>query len=364
METRDRIIIILVFLITLVLIAGGYFVYFYQNRIDRSAELLKQKEQNQAIRNGCLKENEFTDYPINPKYAIEIKAPLNPLVVSVRDKGTQKEKFSFQIEGINPDHYHPVELHKCGVYVLRKFNYDPQKSIQMPGYREELWRYHYDGIGESVFLLAEKNASGIYKAEFNNDFRIDPNEKYLVLEKGYLGKDDYALIIKDLETKEDIFSLALEEIVKQYPDFVGNFNMRDWSKDSRYFWGDIFDGADVLAMFRIDSTSWKWEMFEVSPYTMGGTALNPEYGYITYDDGPPWTGDIDFDEINKEEWLKEGKRLNFYLYNLFTKENIILTTVDDPLWNFKPKWLSDTELQYELPDGEKKIYKIVKNQSL
>ena len=76
METRDRIIIILVFLITLVLIAGGYFVYFYQNRIDRSAELLKQKEQNQAIRNGCLKENEFT----SDCYSIKLSADKQTII--------------------------------------------------------------------------------------------------------------------------------------------------------------------------------------------------------------------------------------------------------------------------------------------
>lgn len=32
--------------------------------------------------------------------------------------------------------------------------------------------------------------------------------------------------------------------------------------------------------------------------------------------------------------------------------------ITEPLWYFKPKWLSETELGYTLPNGEKKVYKI------
>ncbi len=66
----------------------------------------------------------------------------------------------------------------------------------------------------------------------------------------------------------------------------------------------------------------------------------------------------DFDEVNKEKWLKEGKKSGLFLYNLFTKEKIFIVSVEEPLWWFKSNWLSDTELEYELPTGEKKIYKI------
>ena len=31
---------------------------------------------------------------------------------------------------------------------------------------------------------------------------------------------------------------------------------------------------------------------------------------------------------------------------------------DEPLYSFKPEWISDTELQYEMPDGEIRIYKL------
>ncbi len=354
MGKKQKVFIVIFSLFFVLLISGcGIYFLFFRSKGNiiqqdkRISEIQKPQE-----RPACLDENKEVSYKSANKEDI-----LADLIIFVNNKLIDEEVFSFKIGNVYRTSPR-AELHKCGVYTIRVFNYDRKKSKQEPGFKVEIWKYQYDGKGYPFFLLSEKKETGLTVGDYSYAFRVSPNEKYLILEKSYLGKDDYSLVIKDLNTKQDIFVLPAKEIVKQYPNLTGGFDMRDWTKDSRYFWGDIFDGADVLAIFRIDSTAWKREIFEVSPYTMGGTALNPEYGYITYDDGPPWTGDMDFDEINKEKWLKEGKKLNFYLYNLFTKENILLITVDDPLWNFKPQWLSDTEIEYELPTGEKKIYEI------
>jgi len=34
----------------------------------------------------------------------------------------------------------------------------------------------------------------------------------------------------------------------------------------------------------------------------------------------------------KQEWREQGKKSTLYLYNLFTKEQILLETTDEPLW--------------------------------
>ena len=120
----------------------------------------------------------------------------------------------------------------------------------------------------------------------------------------------------------------------------------------------MFAGANEIAYLRILRDLWKLDVLPVPSGTSGGTALNPEYGYVTYDTGPGWIGIDVIAEQVYDEWRKEGKKIDFYLYNLFTKEKTLLATIDDPSWSFKPQWLSDTELRYELPTGEKKIYKI------
>ena len=116
----------------------------------------------------------------------------------------------------------------------------------------------------------------------------------------------------------------------------------------------------MLAFFRIEAGIWKWEIFEAPQGTMGGDALNPELGYTTYNTGAPWTGSQELNEEIKKQWQEQGKIASFYLYNLFTKKQILLATTTDPIWYFKPRWLSDTELQYYIPSGEKKVYKIEK----
>ena len=63
---------------------------------------------------------------------------------------------------------------------------------------------------------------------------------------------------------------------------------------------------------------------------------------------------LDFESIKV---LKPGKYV-LDLHNLFTKERVLLETVSDPGWFYKPQWISDTELQYTMPSGEVKIYKL------
>ncbi len=330
-------------IIAIVILLGlvGVGIYFYQIK-DKSEKI---------NHNPCLLDNEVADYKIEQK-----GISLADMIVIVSDKNTKKEVASFEINNIFETST-SIELHRCGLYVIKMFNYDPRKAKQEVGYRDELWKYNYGGEGKSLILLAEKPREFI--SYYSPDFRVDPEEIYIVLEQGYLGKSNYALVVKNLVTKNDAFILPLQEIANKYPYALGSFNMREWTKNGQYFWGDVFVEANVLAFFRIERDAWKIDVFPVLQGTMGGTALNSELGYITYDDGPPWTGDLELDKIYKEQWGKEGRKVHFYLYNLFTKEQILLATIDDPLWSFKPEWLSDTEFEYYIPPGERKIYEII-----
>ncbi|MBA4320057.1 MAG: hypothetical protein C0412_16780, partial [Flavobacterium sp.] len=346
--TIKRIILVIVLGVLMALILGGGIYFFIKKEIPTPKPITENQE-NKINTHRCLSENEQADFKIerlgkypSPEYNKGF------IEIVVKEITTDREIKKFKIDDINPDLYHSLEIHKCGIYVLKGSIFNEFKSWYE---KYGIWYYIYDGEGK--MLISNEDYQ-----PYSLDFRIDPNENYIVLEKGYLGKDDYALVVKDIDTKQDIFVLLANEISKNNPNIIGSFNMREWTKDGEYFWGDIFEGADVLAFFRIEKGSWKLEIFEAPIGAMGGTALNSEFGYITYDDGPPWTGDIEFSQMYKEQWLKEGKKVNFYLYNLFTKEKILLATVEDPLWYFKPLWLSDTELQYELPNKEKNIYKI------
>jgi len=318
----------------------------------------------------CLNENQQADFKIERlgKYpSVEYNKGFAEIIV--KNKITNSEIRRFKIDDIiDPSHSHPIELHQCGVYIIKEFNFDRSSYKALPGFRVEIWRYDYTGNGRVLVVLAEENETGIpdsagvpgkhYVFYYSYDFRIDPNEKYIVLERGYLGKDDYALVIKDLSTKQDIFMLPIKSIAEQYPDRVGNFGMLEWSQDGRYFWGRIFDGAYSLAYFRVEASSWKADIFEAADGSLGGMPLNVNTGYLPIQPGLVWTGDVELTQELKEKDRREGKKSSLSIYNLFTKEKILIATTDEPQFFFKPKWLSDTELEYTLPSGEKRIYTI------
>ena len=336
-------------------------IYYFFEKLSPSKQILSEV---QTTRSPCLGENEIVDFPVNEYYSGEdFKYPKFPVVIYIKDKNTNKEKFHFQIDGVR-ENYYPLEIRRCGIYIIRQFNYDSQKVkqglTQGVGYRSEFWRYTYDGKGESLFLFHEITDRGEYKSYFATDFRVDPQEIYVVLERGYPDADNYALVMRNLNIGKDDFVLLRQVLLEKYPEFVGYFRLREWTRDGNYFWATLSMTSKVEAFLRILKNVWKVDVLSAPTGTMGGVALNTESGWITYDDGSPWTGVMELDQMYKEQWQKEGKKVHFYLYNLFTKENILLTTIGDPSWSFKPRWLSDTELQYELPVGEKKIYEIKK----
>ena len=346
-------------LVAIIMVIVGSVYFLSPKKIPKSEEV--KKEEVFEKHTECLGENEQADFKVERlgKYP-SVEYDKGFIEIMVKKLTSDKKITGFKIDNIiNPSHYHPAEIHKCGIYVIREFNYSPKTRRSTLNYSNDLWKYNYKNEGMEILKFSFTDSSGKYNSFYNDDFRIDSTENYVVLERGYLGKDDYSLVVKNLETKEDIFVLSANEIQKRNPNLAGGFDMREWSKDGRYFWGDIFDGAYVNAYFRIDTQNWKPDIYEALDGTGGGDALNVETGYVTYHkDIIPWTGDAEFDEINKEKWLKEGKKVHFYIYNLFTKKQIFLEIFDDPTWFTKPKWLSDTELQYELPSGEKKIYKL------
>lgn len=348
-------LIVFIFL-TIILLAGAeiyWFNFLQENFGSRNTE---------RKHSACLINDEIANYSMAGKNQKQQEAnrdyfATSPVTIFIKDRKSGEEKYKFQIQD-NSEGFYTLQLFKCNIYITRIFNFDKAKGVPLSDYKTELWQYNYNDEGENFLILFKEEGA---PDNYGQGFRISPFENYIVLEQKYPGDPNHALIIKDLKTKQDIFVLSAKEITKQYSNVVGSFGLDKWTGDGRYFWGDIFEGAYVNGYFRIDTSNWKVDIYEAPDGAMGGSKLNINTGYLPIQPGQIWTGDIEFDEINRERLLKEGKKSEFYLYNLFTKEKIfIISHADDPLWWFKPDWLSDTELQYELPSGEKKIYKIEK----
>ncbi len=338
--------------VIILLAAATLYVYFYFFR--KPAQIVQTSPETQITHPPCLGDDEATIFQY---IGAPHMATSSNIIIS--DKITNKEKFHFKIDNLFVNHGHPYEFRKCGIYVIKEFNSDYKNGKFPPGFKIELWRYKYNGEGMPILKFAGENEKGEPTVYYSYDFRTDFLEVFLALIEGYSGDiDNFATIIKEIETKNDIFSLKYKDIINKYPDLEGVFGLQGWTKDSRYFWGDLFDGAPVFGFYRIERDTWKVDIFSAPPNTQGGDALNSELGYITYTDGAPWSGDADTDEMYRQQWKKEGRKVHFYLYNLLTKEQILLATIDDPRWYFQPQWISDSELKYSDPEKGEVIYKI------
>ncbi|MCK4553953.1 hypothetical protein KAU19_03245 [Candidatus Parcubacteria bacterium] len=282
-----------------------------------------------------------------------------PLEVIIRDKVSKAIKNKIIIVDKIRENSYSAQVRKCGIYVMRMFNYDSSKTKQNVGYKNEIWRYDYLGQGELLILLSEKPKEFI--SYYSPVFRVSSNEQYITLTSGTLYDDDYSLTIKDLNTKEDVFILKMSDIAQRYYNSdspFGNFDMKEWTSNSQYFWGQIAAAANNIGYFCVDTENWTYEFYESPQGQMGGEKLNIETGWVTHHTDLVWTGVHQLTEELKEERREQGIGTKFYLYNLFTKKKILVYETDEPIFFTKPEWISDTEVEYELPNGEKKIYKL------
>jgi hypothetical protein len=318
----------------------------------------KNVGKEQITHSTCLSDNEIADfdYDVDLYNNTGIKLPINSTTtIYIKNKDTGQEIFKFLISNVQTGSP-SIEVHKCGVYVIRNFDLDEKKGLYK---RHELWRYTYDG--NSTVILP----NDVFLKLYSLNFKVDPTDTFLALQKFYPGHPEAAIVIKNLNSPqlEDVLIISPNDILRKLPQLSKEryiFDVVGWSSDGKYLWG-VSQGTTDTVYFRINIIDKHKENLEVFVMPKDAIHYGPprvDTGYIWYIYGPSWVGIHEIQEQIYEEWRKENKKKILYLYNLFTKEKIKLAEVDDPAWNFGPRWLSDNELRYQLPSGETKIYKI------
>lgn len=367
MNTKNNLAILVGITAVAILFASAVFI-IYKNtpallnwEFDSTDQLKGVVENDRAnIEWQCLNENEEAGYYDKLGRFGQTWVPkTDPLEVIVRDKKNKEEIKKVMIDDVM-NSYHPAEVIRCAIYVLREFNFDAKSFKMLPGYNVALWRYGFDNESEKLIIFREKGTDNDYDSSYSYDFRVSPDEKYVALIKSYGGQDDYSLVIKDLKTKEDAFILTMNEFLLRYPDIEGSFDLIGWKSDGRYFWADIMTGAPTPGYLRVDSRDWSYEAWETPEKALGGFEPNYMTGWMPYAPSAVWTGMVEMDEAVRADAKAKGQISPLYIYNLFTKKQIKIDEVQsDPIWNFgPPTWLSDAELEYQMPDGEKKTYKL------
>ena len=307
-------------------------------------------------RGVCLSENESASYTFEDN----ARRAASYVTVTVQDD-TETVARQFRETILAPTHYHPIELHPCGAYFARSLNYDYASRTTLVGYTAGIWKYDYMGRGEEIVTIGDA-LDGTKKSIrnfFSSDFRVSPDEKLILLERGYSSDDNYALVVKDIAAGSDVFVLPIADLWRENEHLVGNIMFLDWTREGQYFWFSLFEAAYVNGWVRIDSRDWSYELFEAPEGVLGGYPLNLETGWVPLIPGAFWTGVVEFDEDVKQERAAAGETANLYLYNVFSKERRLVEDTDVPIWRgLNAKWLSDSELEYTIPNGTKKTYRV------
>jgi len=347
--TRNRFITILAILIPL-LIIGGVSLWFVQDKtgiaekqaiINNEIITATTSVQNNIV-DRCLQSDRVVDY------IIEDNKTNSESYVTIQIKNKETEQVIREFRETLRVNYYPVESWNCGIYFIREFNYDYRTQKRTSDYSNSLWKYNYDGEGREIVDLDS----------YGTDFRISPDEKYVALIKSYFGKDDYALVIKSLDTTTDAFVVIANDMFQMHENVIGTFRFLDWTEDGRYFWARISQGAHVYGWIRIDIQNWSHDVYEAPEGILGGYPLDIDTGWIPAVPGAFWTGfDGDEEEIRKERQGLGQQTSSLYLYNVITKERILVHTENDPVWDgWLIKWLDQKTLEYTLLNKEKATF--------
>ena len=311
----------------------------------------------------CLEEYEKAVYSGYSNRRQGIPKP-DEITVSVIDTRTNATTTSFTAPIISATHYHPVELRDCGVYFGQTENYDYENRTSLPGYAAYIRAFDYSGTLQNEIKISQDlvgDRKG-YERFYGTDFRIPPDEKNIILTTGYVGDSDYAIIIKSLETKEDLFTLPLQELFTEV-GFGGSLEFLNWTNNDRYFWTSLFEGAYTQGWIRIDTTDWSYEVYKApgsGTDTMNGYPLNTTTGWIPYIPGSFWSGIVEIDEQINEDRKQQGETATLHLYNIFTKEDRVIYESNAPTWQDTGFfWKDDTTLEYTNPETGERVEYVV-----
>lgn len=219
--------ILLIILLLIVISAGSIYYYFVKRESEISTQPIVENKKTE-IEPVCLSDDEETEKIRTRQLPDEMTKQPRPLYISIKDKNTKEEKFSFSIENVDYGRDWTTQIRKCGVYVLRAINFDYENQRGFSDFRLEVWRYRYDGTEEKIIE--------------ESSFSIDETETYIALIKGWYGEpEEHALVVKNLKTMEDEYVITLKELMEKYPDVEPATISLDWWGQKRFKTEDIFD---------------------------------------------------------------------------------------------------------------------------
>ena len=116
-------------------------------------------------------------------------------------------------------------------------------------------------------------------------------------------------------------------------------------------WLDNTLGSSLTGIVKINTSN-----YDVTKYDLSGLPAGPEFIINVYKEKIAFSNfPAMFDVDSAQEYERSGMKVNLIVYDLSSKsQQIIATSVTK---KFEPKWLDESTLEYNNPDGTGRITK-------
>ncbi len=190
----------------------------------------------------------------------------------------------------------------------------------------------------------ENNESLIYKGK-NVEISSSPDGEYLIIIENLYKDSKNVSNLKILDKNDKVI---FDEIIEL--ELFTELKPYGWNKSK--VWSVFTYTGDSMKFLILDTKSFEYEVLKTSFFQCFEYELNIRTGWICYSDFPQLR-----DIYNYNDFINSNKKVNLFLYNIYTNEKIkIATSIAKP---FDPKWIDDYTFVYKNPvNNERVLYKL------
>lgn len=225
-------------------------------------------------------------------------------------------------------HHHSSEYHNGNLYIIRRIGYDgyPDET-----WSDELWRYDL-----------QKNGTKLYSTK-GIDFRVNINENLvaIITNEAFTLLDNRGKTLKQFQSAEIVVD----------PEAIPMFVSLAWEQNSIWI-GNAF-GPSLAGLAKVDTKT-----YTVTKYDLADLPAGPEFTINVHSEKLAFSNyPALFDVDSAEDYEKSGAKVNLQVYDLTTdKLQLIATSITK---KFEPEWIDKNTLEYNDPNSEGRVQKII-----
>ena len=322
-SNRNLKIIIGVLVVLLIASIGVAGFYVYKNKQITPTE-------NPTITPEPTNSNQNKQTSIN--YSVVVKE--NPTDktktdIYLKDPKTGQETFYITLSDIYRNHYHNAEYHNGNLYIIHRTGRDTGYQTN-PNWTDELWRYNQQKQGQKLYSVR-----GL-------DFRVSDDEKLIAI----ITNEEFILLNN---SGSKIKTFQSNEVVANPEKNSPIFGFLAWGQN--VIWLDNTFGPSLTGLAKINTTN-----YAVTKYDLSGLPAGSEFTINVYKEKIAFSNfPAMFDVDSAQEYERSGAKVNLIVYDLSSKsQQTIATSITK---KFEPKWLDETTLEYNNPNGTGRITK-------